>query len=414
MSHYPKFNRRPRVHPHSKNYSLPFQVSGEDPSALKGSSFSVSNKTELDRTRSPKVLASFLSIIILGGFINHNFNSISTSFSMKTTEIKTDDNSNNSTLVTQANNAMNKHSQHEYKDMIQGHDGHHFMHGKYVGVAENLTNFADVISPIKSTDVPFFWHIPRSGGSTVKHITAECLGLTQASEVGTVGGHIEDEELIAVHHIQGGKFMNVDTTTMDGLQRAKELDLASFPDLHLVVSPFLLKAAELFDDDHRGRIIIMLRNPIERAVSMYYYLSANDPEGAILDGMSLEQYANSPMVENNWMTRFLSNQMGGELTEEHEAMAREFLRRKCVIGLLSYKTTSLDRFERYFGWKVRGQKMEHCHDQLLNWNWSSKNKHPRIKQGGVVWRSLEESNEFDMRLYNYAVQLFHEQAVLFN
>ena len=38
------------------------------------------------------------------------------------------------------------------------------------------------------------------------------------------------------------------------------------------------------------------------------------------------------------MTRFLSGVLAGEITSQHEAIAREVLRSKCIIGLLSDKT----------------------------------------------------------------------------
>ena len=404
MSHYPKFNRRPRIHPQSKRYNLPINSLEYDDDFNTSSNQSNISTSNNRRTRAPKLLLAFITLIILVGAISKQSPS---------GQINKIERSKNSTMAKTTSFQKRSATTKRYKHIIQDSKGKHFMKGKAVEIIGNFTNFADVTSPMKSSDVAFFWHIPRSGGSTVKHITAECLGLTQASEVGTVGGHIEDDELVAVHHIEGGKFVNVDTSTIAGLERARLMNLTSFPKLHIITSPFLIKASELFNEEHNGRVFFFLRHPVERAVSMYYHLNANDPDGNILDGKSLEQYAKSPLVENNWMTRFLSNQLGGELTEDHEAIAREFLRRKCLIGLLSHKATSMERFERYFGWRIVGQKMEHCQDQLLNWNWPSKNKHPRLKEGGVVWRSLEDNNAFDLRLYHYAHELFQEQSVLF-
>ena len=56
-----------------------------------------------------------------------------------------------------------------------------------------LRYFADVKSPRRlSTDTPFFFHVPRSGGQTVKDIVGKCLGKTLACEVGVRDGHGDD------------------------------------------------------------------------------------------------------------------------------------------------------------------------------------------------------------------------------
>lgn len=45
--------------------------------------------------------------------------------------------------------------------------------------------------PHESTDLPVFWHVPKSGGSTVKSIL-NCYRLIVASEAGITNGHGEE------------------------------------------------------------------------------------------------------------------------------------------------------------------------------------------------------------------------------
>jgi len=54
-------------------------------------------------------------------------------------------------------------------------------------------SYASTLRPFnKARDTPFFWHIPKAGGTSVKGYLSECIGLVEASEVGIQGGHEND------------------------------------------------------------------------------------------------------------------------------------------------------------------------------------------------------------------------------
>lgn len=202
--------------------------------------------------------------------------------------------------------------------------------------------------------------------------------------------------------------------TPEGILRAKQLSLDKTPGIDLVVSPYLYQAsAQLHSPKLMARLFTMFRHPVDRAVSLFYFLQSQ-PKSDIVDvSMSLEEYANSRLAENNWMTRFLTNKLQGPLTMQDEAVAREVLKTKCLVGLLGYKGESMHRFTRYFGWTVDGAKMEECHGKLLDWNWPAKNKHPDLEESSDVYKILTKQNTFDIRLYKYAQELFHQQANMF-
>ena len=119
---------------------------------------------------------------------------------------------------------------------------------------------------------------------------------------------------------------------------------------------------------------------------------------------------------NSWMTRFLSNALSGELTPEHEAIAKEVLRTKCIIGLLKDKTETMRRFEYLFAHKAkeRSQRREECVEKLLFWDWPGKNRHTAVERGSEAWDMLYKQNSFDLRLFEYAQQLFVAQGKLFD
>jgi len=69
------------------------------------------------------------------------------------------------------------------------------------------------------------------------------------------------------------------------------MNVAAYPDLNLIVSPYLWDATEiLLNGVNKGRMFVMMRHPIERAESMFYYLSGRAESGAAV-GDSLLNYA---------------------------------------------------------------------------------------------------------------------------
>jgi len=161
-------------------------------------------------------------------------------------------------------------------------------------------------------------------------------------------------------------------------------------------------------------MIAMFREPIERAVSLYHSMRRSQQYATQVGSLSsVEQYAKSSLVENNWMTRFLSNTLSGELTPQHEAIAREVLRSKCIIGLIRDKTETMRRLELLFKIKAKKSKeSEECLEKLLYWSWPGKNKHTPVVDG-EAWDILHKQNTFDLRLYEYAQNLFEAQKKLF-
>ena len=73
-----------------------------------------------------------------------------------------------------------------------------------------------------------------------------------------------------------------------------------------------------------ARMFTIVRHPIERVQSLFYSLS-------ISEHISLEMWARSRRVESNRLTRFLSNQLEGELTQNHLDTAK---RKSCAENAL--------------------------------------------------------------------------------
>ena len=271
-------------------------------------------------------------------------------------------------------------------------------------------NYADnTVSYAKGTrdDLPIYWQIPRSGGTLVRKIFGNCLHLVQASQLGAAAERNNEVDLRTYQTTTGVHFVNVDTTTPSGIQRAKELDLASSATIDVAFTPLIYPMAEACNPRHQGRPFALFSHPIEREVRIFYYEKANS---AALAEMSLLDYVQSGRISNNWMTRFLTNKFTGTLTVDDLHVAMEILRRKFVIGLEEKMKESILRFERYFGWGLHAtQEMGRCQDDELLAHGTDQDDE-NIPKGSAEWYLIMAQNEYDLQLYDYARYLYDVQG----
>ena len=151
-------------------------------------------------------------------------------------------------------------------------------------ILERLSNFRDASQIFNTRDVPMYFHIPKAGGSTVKDIIGSCFRMVMATEFGATDGHIDDKKISVVFPRVPGltdieersPFVNVDVTTVAGIEKAAEMGFADSGLAGCVVSPFLFEANHLFTDTAQGRLFAVFRHPVDRAVSMFYYLQVAD------------------------------------------------------------------------------------------------------------------------------------------
>jgi hypothetical protein len=104
------------------------------------------------------------------------------------------------------------------------------------------------------------------------------------------------------------------------------MGLASSGLADVIVSSYFYDASMLFDLHHQGRAFLILRDPIERVTSVCYHWvkTVGDLDASII---SLEEYyVKGNRIENNWLTRFLTNHMADELTKDDLDQAMEILK----------------------------------------------------------------------------------------
>ena len=116
-------------------------------------------------------------------------------------------------------------------------------------------------------------------------------------------------------------------------------------------------------------------------------------------------------MENNYLTRYLSGRYGGNLMLYHLDIAREFIRRKFVVGLASDLPTTADMFSYVFGWNNStnlGQENVYlCYNNI--YSALSRKPPPMVQEGSEGWKLLIAQNWFDLKLYEYVEHLFKLQ-----
>jgi len=203
-------------------------------------------------------------------------------------------------------------------------------------------------------ETPVYWHVPRTAGSMVDKMLSQCYGLLQAPDDDSLlSGHEEDTTLKDITDEDGGKYLNVDMSTPEGIQRAYELKLTSWYEAMVIRTPHLFETSVLFSPGSYGKCFALLRDPVERVMDVFQHLK--DTKTPVFVDMTLEEYAKSDYCDQNWMVRVLSDEMEGDLRQEHMEMAEHVLGRKCVVGFTDQLEESIRRFAKFFN----GIKMSH-------------------------------------------------------
>ena len=188
--------------------------------------------------------------------------------------------------------------------------------------------------------------------------------------VGATNGHWADKSLEALN-LNGGKYVNIDSTKRNGIQKAKNLNLASSGLSDEIFTSYLYDASrDIFSSKIKGKCFALLRHPIERSISLHNYRKDNDP---YYKTMTMDAYLNHGLKENNWMTRFLSDKETGEVYEYDLDVAKKVLKEKCLIGFLYNLEESMKRFEKYFHWN--DTKNEKCFNDLIEFSENANSIH---------------------------------------
>lgn len=128
------------------------------------------------------------------------------------------------------------------------------------------------------------------------------------------------------------------------------------------------------------------------------------------------------------MTRMITDTMEGKVTQQHLQAAKEVIGRKCLVGLLSQMTESMERFAKFFRWEeIKSINTRHgdiiskekdsegkrkCFRNLLE-KGVNRHQYTKFTKTSKVWKYLEEKNVYDIELYEYAEAMYHKQQVVY-
>ena len=273
------------------------------------------------------------------------------------------------------------------------HEKKHITRNSSNTVSSVFDNFQNVNDPVGRVDTAVFWHIPRSAGESMKEILSSCMGFVIVKEKKFDDEDSMNDSLDIIRNDggNGGGVLNVDTTTPDGIKRAKDQQIIQSHLVDVVFTPLPREASILFDNLHRARLFTFLREPTERIISIHYHRRLT-----IASRETLEEFVRSH--EDNWMVRSLTGYTSGYIGKRHLNLSKEILKKKFLIGLLDQKTESLLRFERYFGWKFSKGANGSCKDDIFYVEWKGRNPHPSLSENGPLMSEIRHRNMWDLEL----------------
>eukprot|EP00581_Thalassiosira_minuscula_P018554 CAMPEP_0183731874 /NCGR_PEP_ID=MMETSP0737-20130205/36703_1 /TAXON_ID=385413 /ORGANISM="Thalassiosira miniscula, Strain CCMP1093" /LENGTH=352 /DNA_ID=CAMNT_0025964719 /DNA_START=314 /DNA_END=1372 /DNA_ORIENTATION=- len=242
------------------------------------------------------------------------------------------------------------------------------------------------IAPEPSKEAFLFWHIPKSGGSTIKQLY-RCMGKTVS-----VNSYPED------------------------IMKAKNMGLvSSAPDIMISSSNPSMVVENLFGSSQKTRALAMFRHPVERLISKFYYLQTATWERSYRPewkDMDVHEWAKTSGDNDHMMKKLAGKE---RVNKKDLELAKNTIKMRFVVGLMHEMEDSVKRFNVVMGINEKScARSNICMDTFFGAHLEKKNSnpHPKVERDSPAWQLLAEKNRFDIELYDYVLQLYEEQKEL--
>ena len=211
-----------------------------------------------------------------------------------------------------------------------------------------------------------------------------------------------------------GKIVDLHSHYNNGVMDEAACKTVEENSVNAVVLPNPYSATCLFSSQRRGRMFTLFRDPIER-LNDYFEDLKNNPNFDYAD-MTIREYAQTKgdRPEFNYVTKLLTNKLGitsEKLTEGDLMLAKAILQRKVLVGLISDKEKSLNRFQKYFRWTYN-LDLDFCKN-TLDFNRTGYKPVRKLMPEDPSYKLLALKNRYDIILYEYTQVLFREQRSMF-
>ena len=241
-----------------------------------------------------------------------------------------------------------------------------------------------------------FVHIPKTAGTTLNSILAREYSPDETYEIMMRGMSLS---------VPKPMILPRPVISFSKIHRLKSA-LRHRHSLRLIRGHFDLSLGKLLPPN--TQFFTLLRDPIERAISHYYHYrrQSTDPIHPLAMRSTLTEWVSScGLVEmDNGQTRRLAGEINlprGQVTLQMLDRAQSNLARNfAVVGLTERFEESLILLHRAFNWRLCGFTAHNV----------GNDRPPRTEVSEEALKAIENSNRFDLDLYQFASALF-EQAV---
>ncbi|MDN5203108.1 sulfotransferase family 2 domain-containing protein [Fulvivirgaceae bacterium BMA10] len=231
------------------------------------------------------------------------------------------------------------------------------------------------------TDKVVFLHIPKAGGTTLRHIL---LSQYERKNIFyTVDGNPDQSEK---------KYLGLDEKSRNGIK--------------LVIGH--IGFSDVFFLNDKKKFITMLRDPVARVISHYYY-AKKSPDHYLYNHINekkltlMEYVQEMPTIElENGQTRLISglNVPLGACSNEMLEMAKKNLKMNfTAVGLMERFDESLILYKRRLNWR---------NPYYIKANVSKEKKNSTVSQ--EIIDIILENNQFDIALYEFVKQNFDQEV----